>query len=135
MSQSIEAKVARFLSDHNVKDAARIIFRMEDSDGRGVYQSSYLSEAKDPHGYGGASHRPAPSRDGLRNFNWGHHFGFGDTTQVRNWFNQSQRKALREVGVDVYVYETRAPKTGVKRGNKQLVFDKSKAKKLGTIIL
>ena len=138
MSQSIEAKVAKFMSDHNIKDAARIIFRLEDKDGDGVYSSGYVTLANDPHGLGGGKyhgHRPSPRIDGLKNFNYGHCFGFGDANQVRNWFNRSQRKALREVGCDVYVYETRAPKTGVKRGNKQVVFDKEKASKLGKIIL
>lgn len=139
MTNSYAARVAKFIKDNDLEESD-IVFRLEDAKGEGVYQSrkDYISLANDPHGVSGAPHRPSPSEDRMgfshdrdREFR----FAFDDFDQMHRWFNRAERKALRAVGCDVYVYEVTKQRGSYRAGKNQVIFKKIAAQKVGKIII
>ena len=69
---------------------------------------------------------PAPKLDGLESFPKSYSFGFESHKQLREWFSWSERARLARHGYVISVYSVSSRM--IRKGSKQLVFNKKKAK-------
>lgn len=70
--------------------------------------------------------RPIPLLDGLESFPPSYSFGFESNEQLREWFSWSERACLAHHGYVISVYSVSSRM--IRKGRKQIVFNKKKAK-------
>ena len=106
-----------------------LVYRLEGKNGQGVYVGGHARKA----GVRGSaqSHQPMAWMDGLDRDYDTHKFGFKSIAQLKAWFDDPyDRRDLADVGVQVKIFEV--SKGRVCYGGRQLTFNKSKAKLIGT---
>ena len=69
---------------------------------------------------------PLPKFDGLESFPPSYFFGFETYEQLREWFSYSERARLGRHGYVISVYSVSSRM--IRKGSKQIVFNKGKAK-------
>lgn len=116
------------------------VYRLENSEGRGVYGP--ISQYKIHNGTGdpcSSDRHPGPWRDRLlRDFLCGKDlspfsFGFKTKKQLKEWFSQRMIRNIIDTGVEMNFAVYQAKK--VVHGEKQVIFEKSQAKLLKTFPL
>lgn len=107
------------------------VFRVEDKKGDGPYQRGAAARWTDNDVYSTDKH-PVPSQDGLPSlWDMKHYFcGFASMEQLQEWFCPEDRKKLDVAKYQCSVYDV--PIKHMKKGGKQVIFDKSKATLLET---
>lgn len=103
------------------------VFRVEHKErGEGPYNGPYVAGGC---GYAVGTH-PTPKEDGIPYIRPNEHCAFGSPAQMRRWFTVANRKALHSVGYQLAVYAV--PDLFVRRGRKQVVFNKEAAKRIAS---
>lgn len=69
---------------------------------------------------------PAPKFDGLESFPPSYFFGFESHKQLCEWFSRSERACLSRNGYVISVYSVSSRM--IRKGGKQIVFNKKRAK-------
>lgn len=96
-----------------------IIYRVEDKDGIGPYQSTnwdFPQHQKKIHN--GPSH-PNPEMEALER-GWSDHCGFDSIQKLKRWFAIEDRKFFGKRGFKLVVFDV--PEHLIKQGKRQLVF-------------
>ena len=119
----------------------KTIYRLETPEGVGVYTARelYPMLCRILNEYCGLPHHPGPFTDkGLKKLFFQHetllefNFGFSSLEQLTAWFfNRDDRQLISECGVVCAVYEVEDGH--FHEGEKQCVFKKRHAKKVGTV--
>lgn len=100
------------------------VYRVEHYDsGKGPYSADFnwtdcWHDAENGH--------PVPRLDGLESFPQSYCFGFETHEQLREWFSWSERARLGHNGYVISVYSVSSRM--IRKGSKQIVFNKKKAK-------
>lgn len=117
------------------------VYRLETLEGVGVYTAReiYPMLTRILNEYVELPNHPGPFTDkGLRNIFFkcdeflAFNFGFSSLRQLRDWFsNREDRQLIAECGINCVVYEVEDEHFHL--GERQCVFKKSHAKKVGTV--
>lgn len=103
------------------------VYRVEFTNGEGVYIAAYhkgYSDVLHVHQHDEIDH-PRPSEDGMGMSSWADMiFGFADLTQMRAWFNGSERLYLATEGLMLSKYYARGP---IISGKRQCAFYRQSA--------
>lgn len=78
---------------------------------------------------GGPTKHPSPAMDGFEHVRDEEYFGFGSPEQLAAWFGESFVAEAAEAGFVVSVYDV--PARFVRKGGRQILFEKSRARLVG----
>ncbi len=101
-----------------------LIYRVENSFGTGPYRDPHYANWDPECSHDGDPNRPTPKTEGIA-YDYDMLCAFNSKTQLKRWFTPKERKALSELGFNVYVYDVN--KKYCIKGKKQLVFHKKYA--------
>ena len=109
-----------------------LVYRIEDKKRRGAYNATACDNRRTAHGCFDARDHPPPGSDGMpmKKLHPHHHFGFASLRDVVRWFPKSARRGMVNHGtlLGLSVYEVHG--NAVLRGNKQVAFNRHKAKRV-----
>jgi len=109
-----------------------LVYRIEDRYKRGAYNAKIGDDRRMAHACFDNTNHPPPSKDGMsfsRLYDH-HHFGFASPRDLVRWFPRAARNGLAayNTGCGIGVYEVHG--NAVLRGNKQIAFNRKKAKRV-----
>jgi hypothetical protein len=114
-----------------------LVYRVETKDGEGPYTGPHNLAFTLLATHQSSDNHPAPRADDIDISYWDRRpmfrFGFKTVEQLHDWFNASERDALRGYGYLMVTYEVCHSRVLV--GGRQVAFEYAEAKRLHTTVL